>query len=212
MKHLKQKVSLGLLFTLLLTFPITTLAEEPTETSPALTTTISAPAPQPIVLSFKKKWEEHREGEKLRAPIVLGKKLDAYTLTIQNNGVNPVQIVSGQLTNHIPPEEAYVKLKQSAGMQYAGSAALGLAAAPFTFGFTLLTGLFLNGPIVAAAASAHNQSALAYVNQNPGIITSDILQPGESRHYELLTLKENKPTVQLIVQDLNTQTEWTITQ
>jgi len=146
--NLKLRVSLAMLSVLTL-LPLISFAEVPATPQPASAVNITTPSNTPISIHFEKQFEPKREGEKPRSPLVLGRKLDAYTLTIQNNGPNPVQILSGQILNHLTPEEAYAKAKQSAGLLYAESAGAGLVAAPFTFGLSLALELFLLGPITS---------------------------------------------------------------
>jgi len=204
-----HKVGVSLLIALLLSLPIRCFAAEPFLTpSPTPITTLASN--QGITYQFTQLYEPNRGSEKPRSPLVLGKKLDAYTLTLQNHSPHPVQILSGEITNHLKPEEAYAKAKQSAGMQYAECAAVGLAFAPLTFGLSLITGPFVFGPFAAVTAGHHNQKALTYIYQRPGLISTDTLQPGQSKEYALITLKGVKPELKLSLLDLQTQTEWSL--
>lgn len=207
--NLKTRVSFAML-SLLTLLACTGFAEIPTTPQPAPAVNITTPTSTPISIHFEKQFEPNREGEKPRSPLVLGRKLDAYTLTIKNNGPNPIQILSGQILNHLTPEEAYVKTKQSAGLLYAESAGAGLIAAPFTFGLSLALELFILGPLAASHAGSQNQAALSYINQHAGLITLDTILPKESKQYQLITLKDVKPDLHLSVQDLQTHTEWSL--
>jgi len=196
--NLKTRASFALLPLFSLTLSAITFAAEPTTSS----------SPSPVTVHFEKKFEPNREREKPRSPLALGKKLDAYTLTLKNTGPNPVQILSGQIINHLTPEFAYTQAKQSAGLQYAEAAVLGLACAPFTFGLSLPVELFIAGPIAASHAGNKNKEALGYINQHPGLIPLETILPQESKQYSLITLKDVKPEAKLTVQDLKTQQEW----
>jgi len=210
--RLKQRVSFALLSMLALTSPLLSLAEIPATPQPTQAVALTHPANSPLTIHFEKQYETHREGEKPRSPLVLGRKLDAYILTLQNTGSHPVQILSGQILNHLASEEAYAKAKQSAGLLYAESAGAGLIAAPFTFGLSLALELFIIGPFAASHAGSQNQAALSYINQHTGVIALDTILPQESKQYQLITLKDVKPMAQLTVQDLNTKQEWNLMQ
>ena len=204
-----QSVGVSLLISLLLSLPIASFATEPVSTR--ISTPVSTvPSPQAITYRFTQLFEPNHEGEKPRSPLILGKKLDTYTLMLQNNSSHPVQILSGEVINHLKPEEAYAQTKQSAGMQYTENAALGLAMAPLTFGVSLVAGVCLFGPLAALNAGHHNQKALTYINQRPGVIPTDTLQPGQSKSYNLITLKGIKPEIKLSLLDLQTQREWSL--
>jgi len=207
--NLKLRVSFAML-SLLILLPLITFAEVPSMPQSAPAINITTPSNTPISIHFEKQFEPNREGEKPRSSLPLGRKLDAYTLTIQNNGPNPIQILSGQILNHLTPEEAYAKAKQSAGLLYAESAGAGLVAAPFTFGLSLALELFILGPIAASHAGNQNEAALNYINQHAGVIPLETILPKESKQYPLITLKDVKPDLHLSVQDLQTHTEWSL--
>lgn len=205
------QVGVSLLISLLLTLPLSSLAIEPNSLSrnavPVTSTSSNTPN---VSYQFTQLYEPNHEGEKPRSPLILGKRLDAYSLTLQNNSPHPVQILSGSITNHLKPEEAYAQAKQSAGMQYAENAALGLALAPLTFGLSVVSGLLLFGPLSALTAGHHNQKALNYISQRSGLIPTDTLQPGQKKEYTCITLKGVKPELTLSLVDLQTQSEWSI--
>jgi hypothetical protein len=233
---LRIQASFSLLTILMLSFPLTALATETASTvAPALEipagTTIAnptpvSPSPAPttsvminpatmaqsaplITLTLKQMIEEHREGEGIRSPFILKDKLDAYTITIQNNQPNPVVIVSSEIRNRVTPELAYLKLKQSAGAAYATQAGMGLALVPLTMGGSLVVGALVGGPLAASMIGSRNKKLLTYVNQCPGTIPLVTLLPGESKSFTVLTEKMVKPEIHLTVQDLKTQALFT---
>jgi hypothetical protein len=181
-----------------------TIAEEiPTVTSVG-TIPIVTNATSGVTLYWEKQIQPLREGESPRPPLILRKKLDAYQLTIENHRANSIQIITNTLPNHVSPELAYLKAKQSPGMAYTTEAVLGLAMAPLSFGVTLITGLFVFGPLDAAMTGTKNKKLLLYVNQFAGNIPLETILPGESKHYGLLTEKDTQPEIHLTVQDLKT--------
>jgi len=206
---LHRRSSLGLLTALLLSFPLTCLAEETALTTPNTPSnpTIVAPPQTPIVtVTLKQVFKELLKGEQPRSPVILRDRLDQYTVTVQNNQPNPVQIIAGELPNHLPPEQAYKKAKQSTGVAYASALGLGLALAPLTFGATLVAEAFIGGPLGVLIISAKNKKLLNYVNQYPGTVPLITLLPHESKIFTFLIDKDVKPEVHLSVQDLKTQT------
>jgi len=158
-----------------------------------------------LTVSIQQIVEANREGEPPRSPLILRDKLDAYTITLQNNQPNPVQILSGSVSNHLVPEQAYLKAKQSAGAAYGTCVGKGLVLAPLTLGISLIAEAFLGGPIAANVVDSKNRKLLGYVGQYPGTIPLVTLAPGEQKTLTVLMDKQVKPEVHLSAQDLKTQ-------
>jgi|GEM_PF-1481479 len=207
---LHRRSSLSLLIALLLSLPLTCLAEETvltTPNTPATVPSVEVPPQTPLVtVTVQQVFKELLKGEQPRSPVILRDRLDQYTVTVQNNQPNPVQIIAGELPNHLPPEQAYKKAKQSTGVAYASALGLGLALAPFTFGATLVAEAFIGGPLGVFIISSKNKKLLNYVNQYPGTVPFITLLPHESKTFTFLIDKDVKPEVHLSVQDLKTQT------
>jgi hypothetical protein len=195
---------------------VVTPANVPSVMPPQATTTtvIATPAtmsqPTPfITLTLKPMLEEHREKQKPLPPFVLQDKLDAYSITIQNNQPNPVLIVSGDIPNRLTSEQAYLKLKHSPLASYGWMAISSVGLAPITMGVSVVLGVLVLGPIAAATTGSGNRKALTYVTQCPGTIPLVTLLPSESKSFAVIMPLHVKPEVHLTVQDLKTQALFT---